>query len=237
MERLRTFIHQSRITIQQSIGRVHPIVLTILVLTIVSMNLLANKELFRTEWVALDCGFVLSWLPFLIMDCLCKIYGGKTAAAVSIFGIIINLIFFGIFHLVALTPGMWGEYYATGLTEVNDALNATIGGSTWIVLGSALAMAISSIVNSLINIGISKMQKSTHFGAFAVRSWVSTAFSQVVDNFIFALVVSIPLFGWNLRQSFICALTAAAFELALEMIFSPLSYRFIEHYSGSHTHV
>lgn len=221
MERLRAFI-------QSTIGRVPSVVLSILVLTIVSMNLLANKELFRTEWVALDCGFVLSWVPFLIMDCLCKRYGGKTAAVVSLFGIFINLIFFGLFHLIALAPGMWGEYYATGLTEVNDALNATIGGSTWIVLGSALAMAISSVTNSLINIGIAKLQTSQHFGAFAVRSWVSTAFSQVVDNFVFALVVSVPLFGWNMRQSLICALTAAAFELVVEMLFSPLAYRLIK---------
>lgn len=221
MERLRAFI-------QSTIGRVPSVVLTILVLTIVSMNLLANKELFRTEWVALDCGFALSWIPFLIMDCLCKLYGGKTAAVVSIFGILINLIFFGIFHLIALTPGMWGEYYATGLTEVNDALNATIGGSTWIVFGSAFAMAVSSITNSLINIGIAKMQTSIGFSAFAVRSWVSTAFSQVVDNFVFALVVSVPLFGWSMRQAIICALTAAAFELVVEMLFSPLAYRLVK---------
>lgn len=220
MERFNRFF-------QSTIGRVPSVVLTILVLTIVSMNLLANKELVRTEWLALDCGYVLSWIPFLIMDYLCKQYGGKTASAVSIFAILINLVVFIIFHLVSLTSGMWGEYYATGLPEVNDALNATIGGSTWIVLGSALAMAVSSVINSIINIGIAKMQKSNRFGAFAVRSWVSTAFSQVVDNFIFALVVSIPLFGWNLMQAFICSITAAGLELLAEMVFSPLTYRLL----------
>lgn len=192
------------------------------------MNLLANKELVRTEWLALDCGYVLSWIPFLIMDYLCKQYGGKTASAVSLFAILINLVVFVIFHLVSLTPGMWGEYYATGLTEVNDALNATIGGSTWIVLGSAFAMAVSSVVNSIINIGIAKLQTSNRFSAFAVRSWVSTAFSQVVDNFVFALVVSIPLFGWNLTQAFICSITSAGLELLAEMLFTPLAYRLVK---------
>lgn len=228
MERFNRFF-------QSTIGRVPSVVLTILVLTIVSMNLLANKELFRAEWVALDCGFVLSWIPFLIMDCLCKIYGGKTAAVVSIFGIVINLLFFGVFHLIALTPGMWGEYYTTGLTEVNDALNATIGGSTWIVLGSALAMAVSSVVNSATNIGIARLlswcKVTASFKEFALRSWVSTALSQVVDNFVFALVVSIPLFGWNLTQAFLCSITAAAFELICEMLFSPIAYKII----GRHT--
>ena len=166
------------------------------------------------------------------MDCLCKIYGGKTAAVVSIFGIVINLLFFGVFHLIALTPGMWGEYYATGLTEVNDALNATIGGSTWIVLGSALAMAVSSVVNSATNIGIARLlswcKVTASFKEFALRSWVSTALSQVVDNFVFALVVSIPLFGWNLTQAIVCSITAAALELFAEMVFSPLTYKLLK---------
>ncbi len=221
MERFRVFY-------QSTIGRVPSIVLSIFVLTVVSMNLLANKELVRTEWLALDCGYVLSWIPFLVMDYLCKQYGGKTASAVSILGILINLVVFIIFHLVSLTSGMWGEYYATGLTEVNDALNATVGGSTWIVLGSAFAMAVSSVVNSVINMGIAKLQKSVGFGAFAVRSWVSTAFSQIVDNFVFALVVSIPLFGWNLTQAIVCSITAAGLELLTEMVFSPLVYRLIK---------
>lgn len=226
MERLNRFF-------RSTIGQVPSVILTILVLTIVSMNLLANKELVRTEWLALDCGYVLSWIPFLIMDYLCKQYGGKTASAVSIFAILINLVVFVIFHLVSLTPGMWGEYYATGLTEVNDALNATIGGSTWIVLGSALAMAVSSVVNSATNIGIARVlswcKVTASFKEFALRSWVSTALSQVVDNFIFALVVSIPLFGWNLTQAFICSITAAALELFAEMVFSPIAYKLIHH--------
>lgn len=225
MERFNRFF-------QSTIGRIPSVVLTILVLTIVSMNLLANKELFRTEWVALDCGFVLSWIPFLIMDYLCKQYGGKTAAAVSIFAIVINLVFFVIFHLICLTSGMWGEYYATGLTEVNDALNATIGGSTWIVLGSALAMVVSSVVNSVTNVGIARLLQATgreaSFGSFALRSWISTALSQVVDNFIFALIVSIPLFGWNLKQAFLCSTTAAAFELLCEVVFTPITYRLVK---------
>ena len=226
MERFNRFF-------RSTIGRVPSVVLTILVLTIVSMNLLANKELFRAQWVALDCGFVLSWIPFIIMDCLCKQYGGKTAAAVSIFGVLINLITFAVFHLISLTPGMWGEYYTTGLTAVNDALNVTIGGSTWIVLGSALAMAVGSVVNSVTNIGTARLlswcRVTASFKEFAIRSWVSTALSQVVDNFIFALVVSIPLFGWSLMQALFCSLTAAAFELICEMLFSPLAYRLIAH--------
>lgn len=201
------------------------------VLAVVMMNLLANKELFYTYWVALDCGFVLSWIPFLLMDCFCKLYGGKDALRISVIAIAINLLTFGIFKLISLTPGMWGAYYDTGLDVVNSALNDTIGGSTWIVLGSALAMAVSSAVNSVVNITVARMMKSSGFKEFAARSFISTAISQFVDNMVFALVVSVPLFGWTVRQVVFCSLIAAGFELLLEIAFSGAGYKLVEHLS------
>lgn len=207
------------------LGKVPPMALTAFILAVVSMNLLANKELFHSAWIALDCGFVLSWIPFLLMDCFCKVYGGRAAVRISILAIAVNLLTFGIFKLVSLTPGMWGEYYSTGLPEVNEALNDTVGGSSWIVLGSALAMAASSIVNALANISVARLLRIGGFGEFAARSFISTAVAQFVDNLVFALVVSIPLFGWTLRQAILCAVTAAAFELLMEILFSGAGYR------------
>lgn len=212
--------------------KVPSLALTTFVLAVVMMNLLANKELFHTDWVALDCGFVLSWIPFLLMDCFCKVYGGKDALRISILAIAINLLTFGIFKLISLTPGMWGGYYATGLTEVNDALNNTIGGSTWIVLGSALAMAVSSAANSLTNMAVAGIMKSSGFREFAARSFISTAISQFVDNFVFALVVSVPLFGWSFKQAVFCSITAAGFELLMEVLFSGIGYRLTRQWSA-----
>lgn len=205
--------------------KIHPLVLTVLVLSVVSMNLLANKELIRTEWVALDCGFILSWIPFLIMDAVCRAHGGRTAAGISLLAIGINLILFAVFKLIMLTPGMWGAYYDTGMTEVNDALNRTIGGSSWIVMGSAVAMAASSLTNSGVNMAVASLLRKDNYGAFAVRSFVSTAVSQFVDNLVFALLVSVPLFGWNMKQALMCSAVAAGFELCVEIAFSAFGYK------------
>lgn len=202
-----------------------PLLLTVLVLSVVSMNLLANKELFRTEWLALDCGFTLSWIPFLIMDAVCRAFGGKAALRLSVISILINLVLFAIFKAVSMTPGMWGSYYDSGLYEVNDALNNTIGGSTWIVLGSAFSMAVASLVNSLVNMLVARFTRKDNFKAFAARSFISTAFSQFTDNLLFALIVSVPLFGWNMRQALICSVVAAGFELGTEILFSGLGFR------------
>ncbi|MCQ2158470.1 MAG: VUT family protein [Bacteroidales bacterium] len=211
---------------KEVLRKIPPMVFAVLVLSVVSMNLLANKELFRADWIALDCGFLLSWIPFLIMDAVCKVHGGRTAATLSILAIGVNLVLFLIFKLVALTPGMWGEYYANGGdAAINDALNATIGGSTWIVLGSAFSMAVSSVANSLVNSGVGRIFRGDGYGAFAARSFVSTMVSQFLDNLIFALLVSVRLFGWTLTQTLVCSLSAALFELVLEVVFSGYGYK------------
>lgn len=222
---MRKFLATEREAYRSLLKRTPPLMLTALVLSVVSMNLLANKELFRSDWIALDCGFLLSWAPFLIMDAVCKAYGGKDATRLSLLAIAVNLALFVIFKLVALTPGMWGAYYSTGSLDVNEALNDTIGGSTWIVLGSALAMAVASITNSIVNVTTARLVKRGGYASFAARSFISTMASQFVDNLVFALTVSVPLFGWSMRMVLFCSLSAAMFELLMEVAFSGIGYR------------
>lgn len=207
------------------------IVVALFFLSVVAMNLLANKELFTTDWLALDCGFTLSWISFLLMDMICKRFGAKAAMKLSIAALAVNLCVCGIFWLLSLTPGHWGEYYSfldsdPAVAQAADlALNRTIGGSWYVVLGSALAMLVSSAVNSLSNHLIAKHLQRNNYGSFALRSFVSTALAQFVDNLIFATVVSHIFFGWTWTQVLVCSLTGALMELLCEVVFSPLGYR------------
>ena len=207
------------------------LVVALFFLSVVAMNLLANKELFTTPYLALDCGFTLSWLSFLLMDMVCKRFGAKAAMKLSIAALIVNLCVCSLFYLLSLTPGHWGEYYSyldsdlSAAQAANQALNRTVGGTWYVVLGSALAMLISSLVNSLINHCIAKRLRHNNFGSFALRSFSSTALAQFVDNFIFASVVSHVFFGWTWTQVIVCSLTGALMELLCEVVFSPLGYR------------
>ena len=110
------------------------LVISLFIVSVIMMNLLANKEFVSMKYLALDCGFVLSWISFICMDMICKRFGAKAAAKISILAMFINLCVVLVFKLMSLTPGMWGEYYSTGMTEVNDALNTTFGGSWYVVL-------------------------------------------------------------------------------------------------------
>ena len=192
---------------------------------VVVMNLLANKELISLPYLALDCGFCVSWVSFLCMDMICKRFGPKASVKVSLLALGINLAVSVLFWLVSLAPGMWGAYYDTGSLEVNTALNATIGGSWYVVLGSSLAMLCSSFVNSHLNQFIGHLTDNGSFATFALRSYVSTGVGQLVDNLVFAIVVSHVFFGWTWLQVITCSITGALAELACEVLLSPVGFK------------
>lgn len=202
------------------------LVMVMFVVSVVLMNLLANKEIgLNLDWLALDCGFTLSWLSFLCMDMLTKRFGAKASIQLSLTAMVINLFVCGVLFLISLLPGNWGAYYDLGSEVVNEGLNATIGGTWYVVLGSACAFAVSAILNAVLNAVIGKMCKKDNFVSYALRSYISTGVAQFVDNFIFAMLVSHVFFGWNMTQVITCSITGCIAELLCEVIFSPIGYR------------
>ncbi len=199
--------------------------ITVFVVSVILMNLLANKELVSFPYLALDCGFTLSWVAFLCQDMICKRFGPKASVKVSIMALACNLAVSLLFWLVSLAPGMWGAYYTTESIEVNAALNSTIGGSWYVVLGSSVAMLCSSFVNSHVNQFIGHLTDDGTFAKFALRSYVSTGVGQFVDNLVFALIVSYNFFGWTPVQVITCSITGALAELACEILLSPVGFR------------
>ena len=202
------------------------LVMTLFVVSVVLMNLLANKEIgLNLDWLALDCGFTVSWLSFLCMDMLTKRFGPKAAIQLSLTAMAINLFVCGILFVISLIPGNWGEYYTYENDIVNQALNSTIGGTWYVVLGSACAFAASAILNAILNHAIGKMCKKNNFVSYALRSYISTGLAQFLDNFIFAMMVSHVFFGWTMTQVITCSITGCVAELLCEVIFSPLGYK------------
>lgn len=203
-------------------------IVSLFIVSVIVMNLLANKEMLSIEYFALDCGFTVSWVSFLCMDVICKRFGAKAAVKISILALFVNLCVSILFKLISLTPGMWGEYYSFGLTEVNTALNNTVGGSWYVVLGSSVAMLTSAIVNSFVNQAIGDRYDRDNFKSFALRSYLSTGIAQFVDNLVFALIVSHIFFGWTWVQVIVCSLTGAIAELLCEVFLSPVGYKVVK---------
>lgn len=195
------------------------------VLSVVFMNIFAGKELLNINYLALDCGFLLSWMSFLCMDMLTKRYGARAAIKLSFFAVAVNLICCGIFFVMSKVGNHWSEFYSTGSELSDAALNNTFGGTWYVLVGSMTAFAIAAVVNAIINVSIGKLIKRKNFFEYAIRSYVSTAFGQFVDNFVFASLVSVVFFGWTWTQVVFCSLVGAGMELLSEIIFSPIGFK------------
>ena len=205
------------------------IVTAIFILSVVSMNLLANKSIFNLPWLASTAGIFVSWVSFLCMDAVCKRFGAKAATILNTVAMIICLLATVMYMLIVKIPGVWASSYAfTGdeATAVNAGLDATFSSAWYIVVGSAVAMYLGGLVNSIVNkiIG-NKVDKNDTYKGFAIRSFVSTAAGQFVDNFVFAMIVSYLFFGWTIKQVLVCSFMMMLLELVFEIIFSPIGFK------------
>lgn len=205
-------------------------VFTLFVSSSIVMNLLANKSiLLPVDWLALDCGIVVSWVSFFMMDLITKRFGARAAIIVSIATLLINLFWDLIFALGAGISGMWGEASSMVQSQlINRVLDNTFSGSWFVIFGSCVAFILSSLVNSLANEMIGNRTRLTGIREYLIRSCCSTMLGQFVDNLTFSLIVSYHLFGWSLLQCVTCAFTGAVVELFLEFLFSHLGYRITE---------
>jgi len=200
------------------------VVAALFTISVVTMNLLANKTIYQSEVLALDGGILVSWLSFLCMDVVTKHFGPRAATKLSVFAMLVNLLVCLIFYLVSIIPSEADDY---------TAFNSIIGGTWFILLSSTVAFLASAVINNFLNWGIGRLFRRNPDGrlAYVTRSYVSTFIGQFFDNLIFALLtftVFAPIFWdgfhWTLLQCFTCSLFGAGAELAMEVIFSPIGY-------------
>lgn len=202
-------------------------VVSLFVVSVICMNLLANKTLVQTPWLALDGGILISWLSFMCMDIITKYFGPKASNKIAVLAACINLLTSLIFYIVSIIPSNADDY---------TALNTILGGTWFILLGSTVAFLLSAVINNFLNWTIGNAFRKDPDGklAFAARTYISTFIGQFMDNFIFALIVFVgfaPIFWdgfhWTVLQCATCSLTGAVAELLMEVIFSPFGYRIV----------
>lgn len=239
MSKVRQFFKKEWQSLRDTLSKVNPLVMTFFVLSVVAMNLLANKSIDlsflpgnNTEagelgWLALDCGILVSWLAFFAMDNIVRRLGPKASTQMTVVAVFVNLVICGVFLLAGNIPGFWGESYVeVGGDLINTGLNNTISGTWYVLMGSTVAFISSAIVHGLTSTAISKMFKNKEsLKAYAVCSAFGTSLGQFVDNMIFALIVSLNFFGWNILQCVMCSLTGMLVEFLLSVIFVPIGHK------------
>ncbi|MBQ4054860.1 MAG: VUT family protein [Clostridia bacterium] len=225
LNHLKTKLHNERLEMRILLRSIPATVVTLFVVSVVCMNLLANKTLVQLDWIALDGGILISWLSFMCMDIITKHFGPKASNRISLLAAAINLLTCMIFFVAGIIPSNAGDY---------SAFDGIFGGTWFILLGSTIAFLCSAVINNTLNWLIGSAFKNDPDGrlAYAVRSYVSTFIGQFLDNFIFSLIVFVffaPIFWdgfcWTVLQCAMCALTGAVAELIMEIAFSPVGYR------------
>ena len=203
-------------------------VVSLFVVSVICMNLLANKTLLQTEWIALDGGVLVSWLSFMCMDIITKYFGPKASNKVAVLACLVNLLTCFIFYVASIIPSNASDY---------AVLDGILGGTWFILLGSTVAFLSSAVINNFLNwlIGRAFLKNPDGKLAFATQTYVSTFIGQFIDNFIFSVIVFIvfaPIywdgFCWTWLQCTTCALTGAVCELIMEILFSPIGFRVVK---------
>ena len=196
--------------------------------SVVGMNLLANKSIdMKVDWLALDSAFLFSWLSFLTMDVITKRFGPRASSMVSFLALLANLIFAFVLFLCSVIPGTWSG--TNGDESINKIFDEQYGGSWFIIVGSSAAFLSSAIINNFLNWLIGQCFKGdpNGFCAFALRSYVSTAIGQYIDNFVFAIIVSYHFFDWSIIKVLSASFLKMLAELIFEVIFSPIGYIYL----------
>lgn len=228
MQRIKQWLRREREDTRLLLRSIPATVVTLFVVSVICMNLLANKTLLQLPWIALDGGILISWLSFMCMDIITKHFGPAASNRISILAVGINLLTCLIFFVAGAIPSNAGDY---------TAFNGIFGGTWFILLGSTVAFLCSAVINNTLNWSIGRLFTRNPDGklAFAMRTYVSTFIGQFCDNFIFSILVFTLLaphfwdgFHWTVLQCAMCALTGAVAELLMEILFSPIGYRIVK---------
>lgn len=202
-------------------------VVTLFVVSVICMNLLANKTLLQLDWIALDGGILISWLSFMCMDIITKHFGPQASNRISVLAALVNLLTCLIFFVASAIPSTADDY--SGFDEI-------FGGTWFILLGSTVAFLTSAVLNNMLNAAIGGAFRRNPDGklAYAMRTYISTFIGQFFDNFLFSVIVFVGFapvfwdgFHWTVLQCATCALTGAVAELLMEIVFSPIGYRIV----------
>ena len=225
--RIREWIEREKIETEVLLRSIPATTVSLFVVSVICMNLLANKTLLQTTYIALDGGILISWLSFMCMDIITKYFGPKASNKIAVLASAINLLTCAIFYIASIIPSNAADY---------TALDGILGGTWFILLGSTIAFLLSAVINNFLNWTIGKAFSKNPDSklAYAAQSYISTFVGQFLDNLMFSLIVFVgfaPIFWngfhWTVWQCTACALTGAVAELIMEIFFSPFGYRIV----------
>lgn len=167
MSKIKSWIKKEKEETEILLRSIPVMVVTLFVVSVICMNLLANKTLLQLDWIALDGGILISWLSFMCMDIITKHFGPKASNKISLLAAGINLLTCLIFFAASIIPSTANDY---------TAFNNIFGGTWFILLGSTIAFLSSAVLNNMLNWMIGKMvaENMDERVAYGLQTYSST---------------------------------------------------------------
>ena len=160
MKKFKDYIKRERKETELLMRCIPATVVTLFAVSVICMNLLANKTLLQLDWIALDGGILISWLSFMCMDIITKHFGPKASTIISIHAAVINLLTCLIFFVASAIPSNAGDY---------TVFDSIFGGTWFILLGSTVAFLLSAVLNNTLNHIIGKSFSKNPDGTYKVN--------------------------------------------------------------------
>ena len=165
-------------------------------------------------------GFVVSVavicfpLSYIISDILTEVYGFRVARGVIWLGFACNLVMVIFFWLGGIIPGavFW---------ENQDAYQAILGTTTWILMGSFAAYLVGEFANAMVMVVLKNRTAGRHLW---LRTISSTFVGQGVDSVMF-YGIAFGISGlWPAMDVFRAMILAWIAKTLYEILATPLTY-------------
>ena len=165
-------------------------------------------------------GFVVSVavicfpLSYIISDILTEVYGFRVARGVIWLGFACNLVMVIFFWLGGIIPGavFW---------ENQDAYQAILGTTTWVLMGSFAAYLVGEFANAMVMVVLKNRTAGRHLW---LRTISSTFVGQGVDSVMF-YGIAFGISGlWPAMDVFRAMILAWIAKTVYEIVATPLTY-------------
>ena len=132
-------------------------------------------SVFGDNMVVVSAAIICFPITYIISDVLTEVYGFRVARGVIWLSFLCNLIMVVMFWLAGVIPG-------AAFWESQDAYNAILGATPWILLGSFCAFIVGEFVNATVMVLLKNRTEGRHLW---VRTISSTILGQGIDSILF----------------------------------------------------
>ena len=174
------------------------IIIALAVAVLLISNTFAGKPIYLFDlgfdflggsWVIVSVSVICFPIGYIISDVLTEVYGFRVARGVIWLGFVCNLLMVFLYWLGGVIPGP--AFY-----EGQDAYDAILGTTGWLLLGSFAAYVIGEFTNASVMV---VLKNKTQGRMLWLRAVASTIVGQGVDSWIFYLIAfgASGLWGWE----------------------------------------